>query len=424
MQYHVFISYSRRDAATMRRVRDHLEGLGLQVWTDETLTPGTEYWTHAIERAIEDSGCLVVLMSPDAKGSPWVGRELNYAATQGLRIFPLLVAGSPRDSIPLMLSTTQWSDIRGDFDGGMLHLLNAVYAHMGLTPPAILRADPAPPLPPRDARFNTAGILIGLVLSMVVGGLFIVMVLLPNLLESGGGGTTPIATSAAFSETLASAPTITATFPPTLTPLPPLIPSPVSAAGRSLGPACDAIVSDDFAGGSTPHDWFSGSAVGSVVRVIDEFYRISLREEAPPEAVSWGSLRGFSFSDARIEAVILADSFDAPSSRTGLWLRYQDENNFLAFMISSTGSFRVARYQRGYTDLVNWQRSSAIRTGPNAINTLRIDSAGPVFTFYINGQQVAQVNDSTWPEGRVAFFGSANQPPNQFYIDYFRACPA
>ena len=39
---HIFLSYSRADAAVMKRVRNVLEKHNYIIWTDDDLTPGTE----------------------------------------------------------------------------------------------------------------------------------------------------------------------------------------------------------------------------------------------------------------------------------------------------------------------------------------------------------------------------------------------
>src|SRR5262249_9184032 len=97
MQHHVFLSYPREDTAMMERIRDDLRSKGLTVWTDENLKPGTSSWKDAIEKAIENAGCVVVILSPDAKQSEWVKKEIDYAVEVcDLRIFPVLVRGDKR----------------------------------------------------------------------------------------------------------------------------------------------------------------------------------------------------------------------------------------------------------------------------------------------------------------------------------------
>ena len=202
---------------------------------------------------------------------------------------------------------------------------------------------------------------------------------------------------------------------------------PVLAGTRVLGPGCVPLVEDEFRGGVSANDWFidTRADVPSNERIVDDFYDVAINRLTPglAEATSWGSLRGRVFRDKRVEAVITADRFSSTPTRTGLWLRYQDENNFLAFMIASTGRYRIARYQNSYTDLVGWTSHPAIRTGDGAINTLRIDVRDDLFEFYINGQFADRVRDTTWAEGRIAFWGSTPVVPARFFLDYLRVCP-
>lgn len=112
----IFLSYSRKDARTMRRLHADLADAGFTIWTDENLTPGTPSWMTTIESAIQAAGCMVVILTPDAKKSPWVERELTRASAYEISIFPLLARGDERSAVPLLLSSHQWSDIRKERD--------------------------------------------------------------------------------------------------------------------------------------------------------------------------------------------------------------------------------------------------------------------------------------------------------------------
>ena len=136
----VFISYSRRDRAIMRVVRDKLTGAGFTVWSDERLEPGSQSWKNDVQEAIENAGSIVAILSPDAKGSEWVSEELNYARIRKLRVFTVLVRGDESNAIPFGLTGVQWVDMRGDYDEGMKELMQqsaleqlvgAVREHLG-----------------------------------------------------------------------------------------------------------------------------------------------------------------------------------------------------------------------------------------------------------------------------------------------------
>jgi len=124
------MSYSRRDEAVMRRVTGFLRKQGINVWVDnEKLVPGTPIWEEEIEKAIIGSGAVVVLLSPDAKKSEWVRREISYAEDNGKRIFPILVAGDERNAVPIRLTNHQRVDIRQSQEVGLNALKAALSSY-------------------------------------------------------------------------------------------------------------------------------------------------------------------------------------------------------------------------------------------------------------------------------------------------------
>ncbi|MBZ0283084.1 MAG: TIR domain-containing protein [Anaerolineae bacterium] len=129
--HQIFLSYSRRDTQVMQRLRDDLRTAKLSVWVDEEgLEPGTPAWEAAIGKAIRGANCVLVVLSPDAEQSMWVGRELAMAETLNKRIFPVLVRGTEQDAIPFRLMTHQWIDARQDYASAFDKLLGAVKKHL------------------------------------------------------------------------------------------------------------------------------------------------------------------------------------------------------------------------------------------------------------------------------------------------------
>jgi hypothetical protein len=132
-QHDVFLSYSRKDTDVMRRLLRDLRSQGLQVWVDETgLEPGTPAWETAIGNAIENARSMVVILSPGAKESIWVGRELSYAETHNVRIFPVMARGDERSAIPIRLTSAQYVDVRQDYSGSVQKLVTAMCKHLGM----------------------------------------------------------------------------------------------------------------------------------------------------------------------------------------------------------------------------------------------------------------------------------------------------
>lgn len=181
---HIFLSYSRVDTAVMRRVREDLHIVGLPVWTDETgLEPGTPDWEKAIERAIEQAGCMVALLSPDAKQSKWVAIEISFAEERGISIFPVLLRGEPSGAIPFRLTNYQWIDARSNYNQAIQKLVESIQMHLETKGVSVELQASAPPL----RRRIFTGMLISMVAvsaALVLGVVIITMILnSPNSLS-------------------------------------------------------------------------------------------------------------------------------------------------------------------------------------------------------------------------------------------------
>jgi formylglycine-generating enzyme required for sulfatase activity len=139
----VFLAYSRSDGALMRRLRADLLAAGIGVWVDEQdLAAGTLQWHGAIERAIAEAQCMVVILSPHAKASEWVNIELELARRRKLTIFPVLAHGSDDEAVPPALILRQYIDMRNGYEAATgERLLPALRKHLGL---ASVQAAPLP----------------------------------------------------------------------------------------------------------------------------------------------------------------------------------------------------------------------------------------------------------------------------------------
>lgn len=131
--HEVFLSYSRKDIELMRQVRETLQDAMLRVWSDEVLEVGTPSWLNAIQKAIENAGCLVGILSPDAKASEWVREELNYAYIQERRRFLLLARGETKTAVPFGVAQIQFADIRKDYAVGMRKTITDIKSFLSLS---------------------------------------------------------------------------------------------------------------------------------------------------------------------------------------------------------------------------------------------------------------------------------------------------
>ena len=120
----------------MRRIKTDLQGAGVTLWTDEGIEPGTVSWKRSIEENIINAGCLIALLSPEARASKWVRAELDFAELHEKQIYLLLVRGDQRDSVPFGYATSQWLDLRNDVNyvTNIQKLMGALYNQFNLTP--------------------------------------------------------------------------------------------------------------------------------------------------------------------------------------------------------------------------------------------------------------------------------------------------
>jgi hypothetical protein len=105
---HVFISYSKKDGAYVKRLAKWLETAGVPVWFDASLDYG-DTWTQVIEEKLDTCDAVIVVMSPESRNSTWVSREVTRAERKGKRVFPILLSGDPF----LQFETTQYENVSG-----------------------------------------------------------------------------------------------------------------------------------------------------------------------------------------------------------------------------------------------------------------------------------------------------------------------
>ena len=75
----VFISYSRKDLAFVEQLAADLQAAGLDVWYDLSGLEGGERWRIEIEKAIQESQYVIVVLSPNSVASTWVEEEILFA---------------------------------------------------------------------------------------------------------------------------------------------------------------------------------------------------------------------------------------------------------------------------------------------------------------------------------------------------------
>jgi WD40 repeat protein len=124
----LFISYSRKDLESARKLTQPFEGQGLDFWIDWEGIPPTVDWWREIERGIEQADIFLFLLSPDSAGSKVCKQEIEHAAKNGKRLVPVVVRDIKADQAPTELKPLNWIFLRAadDYDAGLNKLIEAV----------------------------------------------------------------------------------------------------------------------------------------------------------------------------------------------------------------------------------------------------------------------------------------------------------
>ncbi len=107
----VFVSCSSKEISTGLKLCEVLESAGISCWmAARDLSPGTN-WGEAIAKAIQGSRAHVLLLSSHSAESPQVLREVEFAAREGIPIFPVRIEDvRPAGRLEFRLSSLQLFD--------------------------------------------------------------------------------------------------------------------------------------------------------------------------------------------------------------------------------------------------------------------------------------------------------------------------
>jgi pilus assembly protein CpaF len=120
---YIFVSYSRAQASSVRKLATNLLEAGFQVWLDLWHIPPGSVWTNKIEKAILDCGAVMVVITTDSVTSVNVKDEINLAIDENKTIIPVVLQEC---KLPFQLRRRQHiSLINRGFDEARTDLINA-----------------------------------------------------------------------------------------------------------------------------------------------------------------------------------------------------------------------------------------------------------------------------------------------------------
>ena len=128
----LFISHSSREADKARRLGSDLQVAGFSVWLDEWNIGIGECIPTKISESIDSCRFLVLMLSSHAAESEWVNREWKAAywaeiERKQLIVLPVLIGSC---SIPTLIRTRRYCDLRSDWSEGVKQLSSWVHEYL------------------------------------------------------------------------------------------------------------------------------------------------------------------------------------------------------------------------------------------------------------------------------------------------------
>ena len=123
MQHQIILVFCEKDADIVARVRDSLFAADFTVWSGDA---------DELKMAVQNGGCCVVILSPDANGDASVEGQLNAIHEANLKIFPVIGRGDEWSAIPKAFIGTQIIDVRANHDARMIRLIGLIKDHLNI----------------------------------------------------------------------------------------------------------------------------------------------------------------------------------------------------------------------------------------------------------------------------------------------------
>lgn len=179
------------------------------------------------------------------------------------------------------------------------------------------------------------------------------------------------------------------------------------------GSPAEALFQDDFSDPNSGWDRMAGA--DGETDYVEGAYRIFVAEENK----DFYANPGLRFSDTIVE--VDATVAGGPEENDfGVICRYEDNNNFYYFIISSDRLYGIGKIVNGGRVLLAPVDEPPASTAilPGQTNRIRVDCVGSTLTLYVNGQKLVEVRDRDLTSGDIGLIaGTYSQPGTDVRFD-------
>ncbi|NJR12676.1 toll/interleukin-1 receptor domain-containing protein [bacterium] len=118
-----FVSYSRSVQDKVRQIIETLRGAGEEVWWDQDLRAGQDWWGTILDNIEQCQVCLFIVSEKSVQ-SPYCMDELRYALARNRLVLPYVIEGLPSYPLPpeIMQGRIQYEPYSGTPD----HLIERI----------------------------------------------------------------------------------------------------------------------------------------------------------------------------------------------------------------------------------------------------------------------------------------------------------
>jgi len=95
MAFKVFISHSTADLGLVYQLKYWLEVNGIETYLAEAHPQPGNTLSEKVSAAIDQSNCVIAVLTRDGARSQWVNQEIGYAKKAGRIVIPLVEQGVP-----------------------------------------------------------------------------------------------------------------------------------------------------------------------------------------------------------------------------------------------------------------------------------------------------------------------------------------
>jgi hypothetical protein len=175
------------------------------------------------------------------------------------------------------------------------------------------------------------------------------------------------------------------------------------------------LFQDDFS--DTSSGWDRVDVSEGITDYADGIYRIFVNTD---NTDVWAN-PGLDFTDTSI--AVEATKVGGPDDNDfGVICRYEDNENFYFFIISSDGFYAVGKVVDGVQELLGeteMMSGESIKKG-SVTNDIQVECVGSRLTLSVNGTQLTSVEDTTFTSGDVGLVaGTFEEPGTDIQFDNF-----